>query len=150
MQSPTRVPELYNKYPLIMITGARSHLFFHAEHRMIPWLREKNPEPCVQVHPETAKQFNVYDGEWIYLENDLGRVKRKVKISLRVHPKMIHTQHGWWMPEMKGSEPDLFGVWDYQINKIVPGPQQSDSGFGGGQYKTTLVKLTKIIEQEKR
>jgi anaerobic selenocysteine-containing dehydrogenase len=143
-QSPARTPELYAKYPLIMITGARSSLFFHAEHRMIPWLREKNPEPLVQVHPETAKAYGVYDGEWIFLENDMGRVKRKVQITLRVHPKMVHTQHGWWLPELKGSEPDLFGVWDYQINQIVPGPQHSDSGFGGGQYKTTLVKLTKI------
>lgn len=145
-QSPERTPELYEKYPLIMITGARSHLFFHSEHRMIPWLREKNPDPYVEVHPDTAKLYNVVDGEWIYLENDMGRVKRKVRYSLRVHPEMIHTLHGWWMPEMKGAEPDLYGVWDYQINQIIPGPQHSDSGYGGGQYKTTLVKLTKMDE----
>jgi anaerobic selenocysteine-containing dehydrogenase len=146
-QSPVSTPELYKKYPLIMITGARSSLFFHSEHRMIPWLREKNPEPYVEVHPEAAKKYGVLDGEWIYLENDLGKVKRKVRYSLRVHPQMIHTQHGWWMPEMKGKEPDLFGVWDYQVNQLVPGPQHSDSGFGGGQYKTTLVKLSSMIKQ---
>ena len=143
-QSPVRTPELYEKYPLIMITGARSHVYFHSEHRNIPWLREKDPEPYVEVHPETAKQYGVLDGEWIYLENDMGKVKRKVRYSLGVHPKMVQTPHGWWMPEMKGSEPELFGVWDYQINQIVPGPQHSDSGYGGGQYKTTLVKLTRI------
>ena len=26
----------------------------------------------------------------------------------------------------------------------LPGPQASDAGFGGGQYKTTLVRLAKI------
>ena len=145
-QSPVSTPELYKKYPLIMITGARSSLFFHSEHRMIPWLRSKHPDPYVEVHPDTAKEYRVSDGEWLYLENDMGKVRRKVRISLRVHPKMIHTLHGWWMPEEKGSEPDLFRVWDYQINQIVPGPQHADSGFGGGQYKTTLVTLTKIIQ----
>lgn len=143
-QSPVASPELFEKYPLIMITGARSSLFFHAEHRMIPWLREKAQEPLVEIHPETAKQYGVYDGEWIYLENDMGKVKRKAKLTLKVKPGHIQTLHGWWMPEMEGKEPDLFGVWDYQINKIIPGPQASTSGFGGGQYKTTLVKLTKI------
>jgi len=143
-QSPSQTPELHARYPLIMITGARSHLYFHSEHRMIPWLREKEPEPCVEVHPQTATQYNVHDGEWIYLENDMGRVKRKVRISLTVHPRMVHALHGWWMPEMAGSEPNLFGVWDYQINQIIPGPQDSNSGFGGGQYKTTLCKLSKI------
>jgi len=145
-QSPVSTPELFQKYPLIMITGARTQLFFHSEHRMIPWLREKQPDPFVEIHPETAKKYSVYDGEWIYLENDMGKVKRKVKLTLRVKPGHIQTLHGWWMPEMKGEEPDLFGVWDYQINKIIPGPQASKSGFGGGQYKTTLVTLTKIKE----
>jgi anaerobic selenocysteine-containing dehydrogenase len=145
-QSPVSTPELYKKYPLIMITGARSSLFFHSEHRMIPWLREKAQDPLVEIHPETAKKYGVYDGEWIYLENDMGKVKRKVTLTLKVKPNHIQTLHGWWMPEMKGAEPDLFGVWDYQINKIIPGPQCSTSGFGGGQYKTTLVKLTKITE----
>ncbi len=145
-QSPVSTPELYKKYPLIMITGARSSLFFHSEHRMIPWLREKAQDPIVEISPETAKRYGVYDGEWIYLENDLGKVKRKAKLTLKVKPHHIQTLHGWWMPEMKGAEPDLFGVWDYQINKLVPGPQSSVSGFGGGQYKTTLVKLTKMTE----
>jgi len=145
-QGPVSTPELYKKYPLIMITGARSHLFFHSEHRMIPWLREKEPDPFVEIHPETAKKYGIYDGEWIYIENDMGKVKRKARLTLVVKPNHIQTLHGWWMPEMKGSEPDLFGFWDYQINLLIPGPQHCKSGFGGGQYKTTLVKLTKIGE----
>jgi anaerobic selenocysteine-containing dehydrogenase len=143
-QSPVSTPELYKKYPLIMIAGTRSSVFFHAEHRMIPWLREKCPEPLVDIHPDTAREMGIYDGEWVYIENDLGRVKRKAHLTVTVHPKMINTMHGWWMPEQPGPEPSLFGVWDYQINQIVPGPQASDAGFGGGQYKTTLVRLVKI------
>jgi anaerobic selenocysteine-containing dehydrogenase len=145
-QSPTATPQLYAKYPLIMITGARSQLFFHSEHRGIPWLREKEPDPLVQVHPDTAKKFHIYDGEWVYIKNDLGRVKRKVKLTRKVHPEHIQTRHGWWLPELNGTEPDLFGVWDYQINQLIPGPQCSKSGFGGGQYKTTLVTLEKMTD----
>ena len=44
-QSAVSTPELFKKYPLVMITGARSQLYFHSEHRMIPWLREKMPDP---------------------------------------------------------------------------------------------------------
>ena len=143
-QSPTATPELFAKYPLIMITGARSQLFFHSEHRNIPWLREKEPDPLVQIHPNTAKRFNLCEGEWVYIKNDLGRVKRRVKLTRKVHPEHIHTRHGWWLPEEKGAEPTLFGVWEYQINQLIPGPQCSASGFGGGQYKTTLVTLEKI------
>ncbi len=145
-QSPVSSPELYKKYPLIMISGTRSPLFFHSEHRGIPWLREKLPDPLVDIHPETAKKYGIYDGEWVYIENDLGKVRRKARIRPTVHPKMINTMHGWWMPEEEGKEPNLFGVWKSQINQIVPGPQDAEAGFGGGQYKTTLVTLSKIPE----
>ncbi len=145
-QSRVSTPALFEKYPLVMITGARSSLFFHSEHRMIPWLREKIKDPIVEIHPETAKAYGVYDGEWIYLENGMGQVKRKAQITLKVKPGHVQTLHSWWLPEMNGPEPDLFGFRDFQINRIIPGPQHSGSGFGGGQYKTTLVKLSKINE----
>jgi anaerobic selenocysteine-containing dehydrogenase len=148
-QSPVATPELAKKYPLIMISGTRSQLFFHSEHRMIPWLREKMPDPAVDIHPDTAKEYGIYDGEWIYIENDMGKVRRKAKLSLTVHPRMINTMHGWWLSEEDGCEPNLFGVWKYQINKTVPGPHDSVSGFGGGQYKTTMVKLSKIEREGK-
>jgi anaerobic selenocysteine-containing dehydrogenase len=143
-QSATSTPELFKKYPLVMITGARTQLSFHSELRQIPWLREKQPEPTVEIHPETAKKFDIYDGEWVYLENDMGRVKRKAVLTQRVKPHHVQTMHGWWLPELEGKAPSLFGVWDYQINKIIPGPQCSVSGFGGGQYKTTLCTLRKM------
>jgi anaerobic selenocysteine-containing dehydrogenase len=145
-QSASSTPDLFKKYPLVMITGARSQLYFHAEHRMIPWLREKMPDPTVEIHPDTAKKYGIYEGEWIYLENDMGRIKRKATLTRKVKPHHVHTMHGWWMPELEGKAPSLFGVWDYQINKIIPGPQCSKSGFGGGQYKTTLCTLTKIAQ----
>jgi anaerobic selenocysteine-containing dehydrogenase len=148
-QSPVSTPDLYKKYPLIMITGARSPLFFHSEHRNIPWLREKSKDPVVEIHPETAKKLGIYDGEWVYIKNDMGKVKRKALLTLQVKPGEIQTLHGWWLPELKGTEPDLYGLWDYQINQIIPGPQFSKAGFGGGQYKTTLVTLEKMCSERK-
>jgi anaerobic selenocysteine-containing dehydrogenase len=147
-QSHISTPELFEEYPLILITGARSSLFFHSEHRQIPWLREKEPDPYVEIHPDTAAAYGIYDGEWIYIQNDQGKVKRKAALTLEVKPEHIHTLHGWWMPEEEGPEPHLYGVWDYQVNQLVPGPQASKSGFGGGQYRTTLVTLAKIPQPE--
>ena len=147
-QSPIRTPGLYLEYPLSMISGARSPVYFHAEHSMIPWLREKDPFPNVEIHPETARKHGIEDGEWVYIENRQGRIKRKAKVTPTVHPKMITVPHGWWLPELKGSEPDLYGLWEYQVNQLVSSGQHSTSGFGGGQYKTTLVRIAKIIEEE--
>ena len=148
VQGPVSTPKLFEKYPLILISGSRVPTLFHSEHRMIPWLREKHRDPQVDIHPDTARSLGILNGDWVYIENDLGRVKRKANLTLSVHPQMINTVHGWWMPEEQGAEPHLFGVWNYQINQLIPGPQDSTSGFGGGQYKTTLVRVRTIIEKE--
>ena len=55
-ESPLRTPQLAERYPLILTTGAKVHAFFHSEHRQIPTLRHMHPDPIVEIHPETASQ----------------------------------------------------------------------------------------------
>lgn len=143
-ESEVRTPELAEKYPLVMVTGRRSPVFFHAEHRMIPWLRECDPYPLVEIHPETARAIGIDDGEWVAIENDRGRIKRKAKVTPIVHPKVVSVPHGWWLPETDGTEPNLYGIWDINCNKLVNIGPGDASGYGGGPYKTTLVAVKKI------
>ncbi len=143
-ESPIRTPELWEEYPLVLGSGARSPVFFHSEHRMIPWLRELDPDPVVEINPQTARELNIEDGEWVYIENKRGRVKRRAKVTPIVPPWLVMAPHGWWLPETQGTEPYLFGIWDYNVNQLIPTGCQSRSGYGGGAYKTMLCRITKI------
>lgn len=143
-ESPIRTPELWEEYPLILGSGARSPVFFHSEHRMIPWLRELDPDPVVEINPQTARELDIEDGEWVYIENKRGRVKRRAKVTPIVPPWLVMAPHGWWLPETQGTEPYLFGIWDYNVNQLIPTGCQSQSGYGGGAYKTMLCRITKI------
>jgi len=60
---------LAENYPLILSTGQRSPAFFHSEHRNISWLRSLDPDPVVEIHPKTAAQNNIGNGEWVWVEN---------------------------------------------------------------------------------
>ena len=106
-QSATSTPELFKKYPLVMITGARSQLYLPRRAPHDPVAAREMPDPMVEIHPDTAKTFGIDDGEWVYLENDMGRVKRKATITRKVKPHHVHTMHGWWLPEngRHGAEP---------------------------------------------
>ncbi len=53
-ESPYSTPALAKEYPLILSTGGRQPYYFHSQYRQIPWLRERQPHPIVQIHPETA------------------------------------------------------------------------------------------------
>ena len=125
-----------------MMTGRRSPVAFHSEHRQIPWLREIDPDPIVEIHPETARSLGIEDGNWVWIEGRRGRAKRKAKLTPIVHPKMVMAPHGWWYPEKEG-EDHLYGVWDINVNQLIPMGYQSKSGFGGGPYKSMLCKIYK-------
>src|SRR5208283_2036123 len=93
------------------------------------------------LHPDTAKSLGIIDGEWVWIEGVRGRVKRKAKLTRMIHRQMAHALHGWWLPESDGTAPHFYGVWDLNVNQLIPMGQQSSSGFGGAPTKTMLCRI---------
>lgn len=145
--TPVSRPDLAKDYPLILCTGRRSPAFFHAEHRMIPWLRQIDPDPVVEIHPDTAAERGIGNGEWVWVENWMGRAKFKAKLTLVVPPWMVMAAHGWWFPEKPGAEPALYGVWESNINQLIPMNAQGKDGLGA-PIKHLLCKIYKVGGKE--
>ena len=141
--TPVSQPELYKEYPLILSTGRRSPVYFHAEHRNISWLREIDPDPVIEIHPNTAESLDIANGEWVWVENWLGRCKFKAKKTLVVPEWMVMAAHGWWFPEEPGEEPSLFGVWKSNINQLIPMGFQGKDGLGS-PIKHLLCRIYKV------
>ena len=141
---PGSTPELLDRYPLILTTGARNWNSFHSEHRQIPRMRAMRPDPIVEVHPKTAEKFGVRDGDWVWIENPTGHAKRKVQVTATVDPRMVSCDHGWWLPE---NDPEnFFDVFDVNINNCIQGIP-GKSGMGAN-YKCSLCTLRKIKDGE--
>ena len=128
--TPISQPELAKEYPLILSTGRRSPAYFHSEHRNIPWLRQIHPDPIVEINPDTARSLGISDGEWVWVEDWLGRCRLKAKVTPAVPEWMVMAEHGWWFPEEEGAEPTLFGVWKSNINQLIPMGYQGKDGLG--------------------
>ncbi|MBW1862333.1 MAG: molybdopterin-dependent oxidoreductase [Deltaproteobacteria bacterium] len=144
-ESPVNPPGITKEYPLLLITGPRVMGFFHSEHRQIPSLRRMNPDPLTEIHPETAESLGITDGDWIYIESGYGRCKQRAKVTDIIHPRIVSAQHGWWFPEKPGPEPGLFGVWESNINLLLPSGWTGRSGFGY-PFKTQMCRIYKVGE----
>ena len=143
--TPVTQPDLLEEYPLILSTGRRSAVYFHAEHRNIPWLRALDPDPVVEVHPDTAKSLGFGDGEWVWIENWMGRCRFKAKVTPIVPRWMVMAAHGWWFPEEPAEAPSLFGTWRSNINMLLPMGAQGEDGLGA-PIKHILCKVYKATE----
>lgn len=141
--TPYSRPELADEYPLIMITGGRETTSFHSEHRQVPSLRAIMPDPLVQINPETAAKYGIKDGDWVCIENPLGKAIEKAQVTPIVDPRTIHAQHGWWFPEQESEMPNLNGVWKSNINTLIPHYAIGNLGFGA-PFKNVLCKIYRV------
>jgi anaerobic selenocysteine-containing dehydrogenase len=142
-ESPVSTPELMKDYPLILITGGRCMEYFHSEGRQITQLRKIVPDPEVEIHPDTAKEANIKDGEWIWIETPQvkgERIKFKVKLTPQIHPRIVHAPHGWWFPEKPGPE---HGCFDSNINVIMSADPPREEICGSVPTRGTLCKIYK-------
>ena len=127
-----------------MMTGRRSPVLFHSEHRNIPWLREIDPDPLVEISPETAKAQGIENGDWVWIEGTMGKCKRKAKVTPIIHPKTVMVPHAWWLPESEGKAPHFYGVWDLNVNQLIPMGYPDKAGFGGGPLSYMLCRIRKV------
>ena len=139
-----RIPdEIKKEYPLILTTGGRSIGMFHSEHRQVPSLRKTNPWPLVTIHPDTAAEHGIENGDWVAIENMTGRCVMKANVRPTIDPRVVHCQHGWWFPEQDGEAPNLYGIWKSNVNKLIPHKTLNVSGLGA-PYKSVICKIYKV------
>ena len=100
IHSRVRDAETYEEYPILCITGRRIPVYFHSEHRQLPWCRELWPVPRMEINPETAAELGLEQGDWAWIESPWGKVRQTVDLYYGIAPGTINCEHQWWYPEL--------------------------------------------------
>ncbi|NHM13575.1 molybdopterin-containing oxidoreductase family protein [Xiamenia xianingshaonis] len=105
-------PEMEAEYPFICNTGRRIPVYFHSEHRQLPWCREQWPVPRIEMHPADAEKVGVKQGDWVWIENENGKIRQVVDLYEGIEPGVVNCEHQWWYPELNqmGHGFELSGV----------------------------------------
>lgn len=127
------------EFPLILTAGGGFMPFFHSEHRQNPWLRSIQIQPRVSINTRTAASLGIKDGEWVYLETNLGKVRQQALLSEAVPPGVVQAERGWWFPEKNGADPELFGMRESNINILINDELEQCDPFTGS-WNTRAVR----------
>jgi anaerobic selenocysteine-containing dehydrogenase len=95
-EGPTATPELLEKYPLLMSDYHTSRTYNAAWLRNVPYLREVEPYPFLQIYPDTAKARGIKDGDWVRVEGPHGWIQVKAQYYPGIRPDVVYLLHGWW------------------------------------------------------
>ncbi len=122
-ESPVAQPDYAQEYPYIMTSGRRIPVYFHSEHRQLPWCRELWPAPRIEINPVDAEELGVKQGDWVWIETPRHKIRQIVDIYYGVAPGVVNCEHQWWMPEFKAAAKgmDLVNV-NALVNKDLRDP----------------------------
>lgn len=133
----------YDKYPYILSTGRRIPVYFHSEHRQLPWCREVWPVPRLEVNPKDAADLGLEQGDWAWIETPFGKIRQCVEISPCVAEGRMNAEHSWWFPELDqpGHGFNLCGC-----NCLVDSHAQCE-GIGAPQLRGYLANVYKATPE---
>lgn len=138
---PLSRPELAKRYPLIL-TCAKSPQFCQSQHRALPSLRRRAPDPEVELHPTAAADRGIRAGDWVAIETPEGRVRARARLNERLDPRVVCGQHGWWQacPEIGAPAYDPFGPDGANFNLVI-GNAAIDPTSGSVPHRAYLCQV---------
>jgi anaerobic selenocysteine-containing dehydrogenase len=82
-------------FPLVL-TSAKVVHYCHGQHRHVPSLRRRSPDPEVSMHPDAAVERTIGEGDWVEIRTQNGRARMRAKFDLSLDPRVVSAQYGWW------------------------------------------------------
>jgi anaerobic selenocysteine-containing dehydrogenase len=142
-ETPLSSPELLAEYPLVF-TSRKDGCYRHSGGRQIASLRETHPEPTTCIHPQTAEQLGIADGDWVYVETGRGKIKQKAALSDDIDPRVVVVDYAWWFPE--GDAADLYGWAQSNINILTDDEPPFNREIGASNLRGIMCKVYKATK----
>ncbi len=142
--SPRSRPDLASRYPLVL-TCAKSLHFCETQHRNLPSLRSRAPDPEVELHPDTAASRGVGKGDWVRIHTPEGSVRARVRLNASLAPEVVCAQHGWWQgcDELGIPGTDPFAADGLNLN-LVLAQTPSDPISGSSPLRASVCDVTAL------
>ena len=93
--SPISEPEMAEKYPLILTTGARLPMYGHARTSGVPRLKRLRPDPMVEINPVDTDARGIEAKQWVELSTGRGALRVRANITTYVPPGVVNVSHSF-------------------------------------------------------
>jgi anaerobic selenocysteine-containing dehydrogenase len=143
---PVAQPDLARRFPLVL-TCAKPGLFCQSQHRALPSLRKRVPDPTVTLHPETAQARQIAQGDWVSIATPAGSVRARAHLNADLDPRVVVGEHGWWQgcTALGASAFDPFSHEGANFNLLI-GSNTLDPISGTASHRSYLCEIRPIAE----
>ena len=126
-------------YPLVL-TSCKSRFYLHSSYRWLESLRKHRPHPKTEIHPETAAEHGISDGDDILIETIAGSITQVAHLTDRIHPRVVNAAYGWWFPE---AGVECLFAWDKSNFNMLTTAERLGKAFGTPNLKGLGCRIRK-------
>jgi len=141
---PVARPDLAARFPLVL-TSAKSTLFCQTQHRALPSLRKRAPDPEVELHPSAAASRGIAAGDWVAIETQEGSVRARARFNDSLDPRVVVGEHGYWQPcpEIGAPGYEPFAATGANFNLLI-GTAAVDPVSGTASHRSYLCEIRPV------
>ncbi len=129
LESPEATPELFNKYPLFLITPS-SHSILNSNYARDAGALESEKRPTLVIHPDDAGPRNIDDAQQVRVFNDRGECLLWARVSKTVKSGVVACHGLWWNRRYPGGQ---------NANRTTP--DFTSDMAGGSAFNSNLVEV---------
>ncbi len=113
----------------------------HQDHRQVASLRERHPDPRVEIDPGLAERHGIGEGDWVRIETPRGRLRQRARLVPGLGPNVVNAER-WWYPEREGAEPSLFGFWESNVSAYTEDDLDlCDPAYGTWPFRVAYCRI---------
>ena len=144
-------------YPLSCIGQRPAHMY-HSWGSMNAWLRQITNKNYLYMNPEKAKELELEDGDWVWVESHQGKIRAPIKLMQGTNPDTVWTwnaigkRKGAWGLSDKAPEFKQGFLLNHLIGDMLPNQQgdyhysNSDPVTGQASWFDLRVSVTKCSD----
>ncbi|MDQ0074525.1 anaerobic selenocysteine-containing dehydrogenase/ferredoxin-NADP reductase [Variovorax boronicumulans] len=138
------------RFPYVL-SSAKNGFYCHSQHRSVPSLRKRAPEPVAELGTALAAAKGIADGDWIRINTRVGHARFVARITPQLADDLIVAEFGWWQGCSELDRPELptEGALSSNFNALISA-DQCDPVSGSVPHRSFLCDVERDQATERR
>lgn len=128
-----------------VLTCRHSAYYFNSEFRNLSSLRKLEPDPIIEMHPDTASKKNIANGDWVAVLANGKQVYFKARLDTLISADVVCIPSSWWYPEFAFDK-----NWKRSNMNRITNNENSNPEMGSSNFRGINCDIEKVTSQKRK
>ncbi|MFG6447790.1 molybdopterin-dependent oxidoreductase [Roseateles sp. BYS180W] len=125
------------------LSSRHSTYFYNSEFRQLDSLRQREPWPLLEIHPEAAAAQGLHEGQWVRVSRGQRSVQLRLALRAGLARDVVYAAPSWWDPADPSAQ-----SWQRHNLNLLTDDEDCGAEMGSSQFRGFAVRLHPLTDEE--